>query len=108
MLNKGKIITAERVSVAGQLLTNVGLTITPEMMPSFRFVAYYSIPWTGGEEVVPDSIWVDVEDSCAGGVRSSKKNIFNSIFVARNYCCISKFLSYSSPALHCSFILSHS
>lgn len=69
MLNKGKIITAERISVAGQLLTSVALSITAEMMPSFRFLAYYSIPWTGREEVVPDSIWVDVEDSCAGGVR---------------------------------------
>lgn len=76
MLNKGRIIVAERVSVAGQLLTSIRLLITPEMMPSFRFVAYYSIPWTRGEEVVPDSIWVDVEDSCAGGVRSSKEKDF--------------------------------
>uniref|UniRef100_H3CLD7 Complement component c3b, tandem duplicate 2 n=1 Tax=Tetraodon nigroviridis TaxID=99883 RepID=H3CLD7_TETNG len=68
VLSKGRIIVAERVSVAGQLLTSIRLLITPEMMPSFRFVAYYSIPWTGGEEVVPDSIWVDVEDSCAGGL----------------------------------------
>lgn len=98
---------AERVNVVGQLLTGVKLTITPEMMPSFRFVAYYSIPWTGLEEVVPDSIWVDVEDSCAGGVRSSKENIFSSIFVPGNFRCVYKSLSYSS-ALHCSFILSHS
>lgn len=69
MLNKGKILSAERMGVAGQLLTSVRLTVTPDMMPSFRFLAYYSIHWTGGEEVVPDSIWVDVEDSCAGGVR---------------------------------------
>lgn len=71
MLNKGRILSAERMEVTGQLLTSVRLTITPDMMPSFRFLAYYSIPWTGGEEVVPDSIWVDVEDSCAGGVRWS-------------------------------------
>lgn len=70
MLNKGKIIVAERVEVTGQLVTSIGLTVTPEMMPSFRFVAFYSIPWVGREEVVPDSIWVDVADSCAGGVRS--------------------------------------
>lgn len=104
VLNKGKIIAADRVSVAGQLLTSVRLTITPEMMPSFRFVAYYSIPWTGREEVVPDSIWVDVEDSCAGGVRSSKENVFNSVFVAWNYRCVSKSLSYSSSALQCFFL----
>ncbi|KAK1886028.1 Complement C3 [Dissostichus eleginoides] len=68
VLNKGKIIVAERVDVAGQLITGVDLHVTPEMMPSFRFVAFYSIPWDGGEEVVPDSIWVDVEDSCVGGL----------------------------------------
>jgi len=68
VLNKGKIIVAERVDVADQLITSVNLHVTPEMMPSFRFVAFYSIPWDGSEEVVPDSIWVDVEDSCVGGV----------------------------------------
>lgn len=70
VLNKGRIIAAERLEVTGQQVTSVGLTVTPEMMPSFRFVAFYSIPWTEREEVVPDSIWVDVADSCAGGVRS--------------------------------------
>ncbi|TNM85383.1 hypothetical protein fugu_007654 [Takifugu bimaculatus] len=69
VLNKGQIITAERIDVTGQLLTSVKLTITPDMMPSFRFVAFYSIPWSGREEVVPDSIWVDVEDSCVGGLK---------------------------------------
>ena len=68
VLNKGKIIVAERIDVTGQLETSVGVTVTPEMMPSFRFVAFYSIPWAGMEEVVPDSIWVDVADSCVGGV----------------------------------------
>ncbi|KAM7394684.1 hypothetical protein PAMP_021470 [Pampus punctatissimus] len=68
VLNKGKIITAERVNVIGQLVTSVGLEITPEMMPSFRFVAFYSIPWSGREEVVADSVWVDVADSCVGGL----------------------------------------
>ncbi|XP_074487043.1 venom factor-like isoform X1 [Sebastes fasciatus] len=68
VVNKGKIIVAERVDVRGQLVTSVGLTVTPEMMPSFRFVAFYSIPWAGREEVVSDSIWVDVADSCVGGL----------------------------------------
>lgn len=70
MLNKGKIIIAERMDVSDQLVTSVGLTVTLEMMPSFRFVAFYSIPWQSGEEVVSDSIWIDVADSCVGGVRA--------------------------------------
>lgn len=69
MLNKGKIIDAQRIGVMGQLITSVGLTVTREMMPSFRLVAFYSIPWENNEEVVSDSVWVDVADSCAGGVR---------------------------------------
>lgn len=68
VLNKGKIIVAGRVDRGSQVFTSIGLIVTPEMMPSFRFVAFYSIPWVGREEVVPDSIWVDVENSCAGGV----------------------------------------
>lgn len=68
VLNKGKIIAAERLDVSGQVITSVGLTVTPEMMPSFRFVAYYTIPWVRGEELVADSIWVDVADSCVGKV----------------------------------------
>ncbi|XP_069023890.1 complement C3-like [Embiotoca jacksoni] len=69
VLNKGKIITAERVDVTGQVVNTVGLTVTPEMMPSFRFVAFYGINWFGLEEVVSDSIWIDVADSCARGLK---------------------------------------
>uniref|UniRef100_G3N4I6 Anaphylatoxin-like domain-containing protein n=1 Tax=Gasterosteus aculeatus aculeatus TaxID=481459 RepID=G3N4I6_GASAC len=69
VLSKGKILVGERADVTGQQVTSVGLTVTPEMMPSFRFVAFYVIPWEGREEVVSDSIWVDVADSCVGGLK---------------------------------------
>lgn len=68
VLNKGKIIQAERMNVMGQLKSNVGLMVTAEMMPSFRFVAFYKIPWQRREEVVADSVWVDVADTCPGSV----------------------------------------
>ncbi|XP_065808700.1 complement C3 [Labrus bergylta] len=68
VVTKGKIIVAKRVDVTGQVITSLGLMVTPEMLPSFRVVAFYWI-WTGQEEVVPDSIWVDVVDSCVGGLR---------------------------------------
>ncbi|TNN34348.1 Complement C3 [Liparis tanakae] len=74
VLSTSKIIVAERVVVTGQLVTIVGLTVTPEMMPSFRFVAFYGIPWEGREEVVSDSIWVDVADSCVGGLKVGPVN----------------------------------
>ncbi|XP_067441549.1 complement C3-like [Thunnus thynnus] len=69
VLSKGKIILAKRVDVTGQVSTHVGLTVTSEMMPSFRFVAFYTIPWSRREEVVADSVWVDVVDSCVGGLK---------------------------------------
>ncbi|XP_051801045.1 complement C3-like [Acanthochromis polyacanthus] len=69
VLNKGRIIIAGRMNVTGQTVTSVGLVVTPEMMPSFRFVAFYSIPWLAAEEVVSDSIWIDVADSCVGGLK---------------------------------------
>ncbi|TDH11164.1 hypothetical protein EPR50_G00057830 [Perca flavescens] len=36
------------------------------MLPSFRIVAYYH---TDDNEVVSDSVWVDVKDSCMGSLR---------------------------------------
>ncbi|XP_029015801.1 complement C3-like [Betta splendens] len=69
VLSKGRILSAERVDVSNQLITTVGLTVTADMLPSFRFVAFYSIPWSAQEEVVSDSIWIDVVDSCVGGLR---------------------------------------
>ncbi|KAJ3614154.1 hypothetical protein NHX12_017730 [Muraenolepis orangiensis] len=45
------------------------LRVTQEMKPSFRVVAYYTLPWLHSEEVVSDSIWVDLDDGCVGGLR---------------------------------------
>lgn len=68
MLNKGKIVSAARQNVTGQLVTSVGLWVTADMRPSFRVVAFYTIPWSGLEELVSDSVWTDVVDGCVGGV----------------------------------------
>ncbi|CAG5928835.1 unnamed protein product, partial [Menidia menidia] len=68
VLNKGKIIKAERLDVQSHVVTTVGFMVTSEMLPSFRVVAFYSIPWLGQEEVVSDSVWIDVADSCIGGL----------------------------------------
>ena len=44
----------------------MSVVIRKEMLPSFRIIAYY---FTNDNEVVSDSVWVDVEDSCMGSVR---------------------------------------
>lgn len=75
MLSKGKIIQAERMDVSGQLNSNVGLKVTAEMMPSFRVVAFYRIPWHRREEVVADSVWVDVANTCPGAVSDTAERL---------------------------------
>uniref|UniRef100_A0A4W6GAQ1 Anaphylatoxin-like domain-containing protein n=1 Tax=Lates calcarifer TaxID=8187 RepID=A0A4W6GAQ1_LATCA len=59
------------ISSKGQLMkyghqkarTMIAITIpvTKDMLPSFRIIAYYH---TNDNEVVSDSVWVDVKDSC--------------------------------------------
>uniref|UniRef100_A0A667WKL1 Complement component c3b, tandem duplicate 1 n=1 Tax=Myripristis murdjan TaxID=586833 RepID=A0A667WKL1_9TELE len=68
VINKGKIIVAKRMDVSSQVISSVALAVTKEMMPSFRILAFYKVPWAGRDEVVADSIWVDVDDSCVGGL----------------------------------------
>lgn len=41
------------------------LPITPDLIPSFRIVAYYHV---GQKEIVADSVWLDIQDSCMGTV----------------------------------------
>ncbi|TFJ97049.1 putative ribonuclease ZC3H12D [Platysternon megacephalum] len=67
ILNKGKIIRAGRQArQAGQTLVTMFLPITPDLIPSFRIVAYYQV---GQKEIVADSVWLDVQDSCMGTLK---------------------------------------
>uniref|UniRef100_A0A4W6DRM3 Complement component c3a, duplicate 5 n=1 Tax=Lates calcarifer TaxID=8187 RepID=A0A4W6DRM3_LATCA len=64
------------ISSKGQLMkyghqkarTMIAITIpvTKDMLPSFRIIAYYH---TNDNEVVSDSVWVDVKDSCMGSLK---------------------------------------
>ena len=72
-MNKGKLLKAGRqVREPGQDLVVLALPITPDFIPSFRLVAYYTLLGANGQrEVVADSVWVDVKDSCVGTVSLS-------------------------------------
>lgn len=68
-MNKGKVLKVGRqVREAGQDLVVLLLPITTDFIPSFRLVAYYTLINNGKWEVVADSVWVDVKDSCMGKV----------------------------------------
>ncbi|XP_021487496.1 complement C3 [Meriones unguiculatus] len=68
VMSKGKLLKAGRqVREPGQDLVVLSLPITTDFIPSFRVVAYYTLTGASGKrEVVADSVWVDVQDSCVG------------------------------------------
>uniref|UniRef100_A0A081DUC5 Complement C3 n=1 Tax=Python regius TaxID=51751 RepID=A0A081DUC5_PYTRG len=64
ILTKGRMFKVGRQArETGQNLVTMTLRITPDLIPSFRFVAYYQV---GNSEIVADSVWVDVKDTCMG------------------------------------------
>ncbi|KAI5623488.1 complement component c3a precursor [Silurus asotus] len=70
ILSKGQIVKAERFNRKGQSIISLSERITKDLVPSFRLVAYYHV----GAEVVSDSIWVDVKDTCMGTLKLSVKD----------------------------------
>ncbi|XP_026992186.2 complement C3-like isoform X1 [Tachysurus fulvidraco] len=77
ILSKGQIVQGHKFQRNGHLAATLSLSVTKDLLPSFRLVAYYHV---GSSEVVSDSIWVDVTDTCMGtltlDIKRSKKNTF--------------------------------
>ncbi|XP_029921200.1 complement C3-like [Myripristis murdjan] len=65
ILSRGQLVKSGHHRAQGQVLITLIELVTKEMLPSFRIVAYYHV----NEEVVSDSIWVDVTDSCMGSLK---------------------------------------
>uniref|UniRef100_A0A672IG44 Complement C3-like n=1 Tax=Salarias fasciatus TaxID=181472 RepID=A0A672IG44_SALFA len=65
ILARGQLVKFGREKTQGQVLISLNVPITETMLPSFRIVAYYH---PSDNEVVSDSIWVDVKDSCMGSL----------------------------------------
>uniref|UniRef100_A0A671YE32 NTR domain-containing protein n=1 Tax=Sparus aurata TaxID=8175 RepID=A0A671YE32_SPAAU len=66
ILSRGQLVKKGRYRTRGQALNPLMVPITKEMLPSFRIIAYYH---TDDNEVVSDSVWVDVKDSCMGSLK---------------------------------------
>ncbi|KAK9981656.1 hypothetical protein ABG768_001180, partial [Culter alburnus] len=75
ILSKGQIVQVDRFKRKGQALVALSLSVTKDMVPSFRFVAYYHV---GSSEVVSDSVWVDVKDTCMGTLKLQVKDKMNT------------------------------
>ncbi|XP_062866790.1 complement C3-like [Trichomycterus rosablanca] len=71
LLSKGQIIMVERFKGEGQSLISKSIVVTKDLVPSFRLVAYYHV---GADEVVADSTWVDVMDTCMGTLKLTVKD----------------------------------
>ncbi|XP_072513049.1 uncharacterized protein [Salminus brasiliensis] len=70
ILSKGQIVQAQRFKRQGQSVVSLSVPVTKAMLPSFRLVAYYHV---GANEVVADSVWVDVKDTCMGKLEVEAK-----------------------------------
>ncbi|KAK5899739.1 hypothetical protein CesoFtcFv8_009183, partial [Champsocephalus esox] len=66
IMSRGQLVKNGRYKTIGQVLISLIVPITKDMLPSFRIIAYYH---TNGNEVVSDSVWVDVKDSCMGSLK---------------------------------------
>uniref|UniRef100_A0A671XMM3 Complement component c3a, duplicate 5 n=1 Tax=Sparus aurata TaxID=8175 RepID=A0A671XMM3_SPAAU len=64
ILSRGQLLESGQYEI--RAMTSMVVVITKEMLPSFRIIAYY---FTNDNEVVSDSVWVDVEDSCMGSLK---------------------------------------
>uniref|UniRef100_A0A8C1WTH6 Uncharacterized protein n=1 Tax=Cyprinus carpio TaxID=7962 RepID=A0A8C1WTH6_CYPCA len=71
ILSKGQIVQVDRFKMKGQSLVSLSLPVTKDMLPSFRFVAYYHV---GSSEVVSDSVWIDMKDTCMGTLKVEVKD----------------------------------
>ncbi|XP_023190441.1 complement C3-like isoform X1 [Xiphophorus maculatus] len=73
VFSRGQLVQYKRHRRESQSLITMILPITKEMLPSFRLVAYFH---PTPQEVVSDSVWVDVEDTCMGSLTlsSNKKS----------------------------------
>ncbi|XP_068130209.1 venom factor-like [Hyperolius riggenbachi] len=72
LLNKGRIWKVGRQERArGQSFVTMLLPITADLIPSFRILAYYTVNTGAGREIVADSVWIDVADTCMGTLELS-------------------------------------
>uniref|UniRef100_K9J8A3 Complement C3 n=1 Tax=Xenopus tropicalis TaxID=8364 RepID=K9J8A3_XENTR len=67
VMSRGRIIKVGRQERSpNKPVVAMSLSVTEDYLPSFRIVAYYMVTTTKGGDIVSDSVWVDVVDTCMG------------------------------------------
>ncbi|XP_050986493.1 complement C4-B [Labeo rohita] len=61
ILSRGMLRSAKS-EASGSVVKTI-INISPEMIPSFRVIAFY---YDTNGDIIADSVWVDVEDKCEG------------------------------------------
>nr|XP_020021368.1 complement C3-like [Castor canadensis] len=77
VLSKGWIVSSkQQLKSPGSVYTSAIIDVTPDMLPSFRILAFYLLPRGVNQdpELVADSIWIDVNDRCMGHLKVGLKN----------------------------------
>lgn len=64
ILSRGMLRSAKS-EASGSVVKTI-INISPEMIPSFRVIAFY---YDTNGDIIADSVWVDVEDKCEGKVK---------------------------------------
>ncbi|XP_067353913.1 complement C3-like isoform X2 [Channa argus] len=80
ILSKGQLVKHGRYSP--RKLISVMVTITKDMLPSFRIIAYYH---TNDNEVVSDSVRVPVKCSCMGSLKLESSSPASSYEPGKNF-----------------------
>ncbi|XP_053713561.1 complement C3-like isoform X2 [Synchiropus splendidus] len=65
LMSKGQLVRFIREKTQS-IKRSRKITITKELVPSFRIIAYYH---AAENELVSDSVWVDVHDTCTGTLK---------------------------------------
>uniref|UniRef100_A0A672HB26 Alpha-2-macroglobulin bait region domain-containing protein n=1 Tax=Salarias fasciatus TaxID=181472 RepID=A0A672HB26_SALFA len=71
VLSRGKVVDFGSLRVASHADNkhNLNFRVTEAMAPSVRLLVYYVLQGEGATELVADSVWLDVKDSCVSGLQ---------------------------------------
>ncbi|XP_061749602.1 complement C5 isoform X2 [Nerophis ophidion] len=70
VLSKGKVVhfSSQEFVASRDHRQTLSFAVTSAMVPSIRLLVYYILYGEGTSELVADSVWLEVRDTCVGGL----------------------------------------